>query len=182
MPLYHSAGLRPIATCSASKFDLALRFGAEKVFDYHSPTCAADIRAYTGNQLAYAFDCIAEADTTQLCYTALGRAGGRYVTLEPYRESVVKTRASTIEPSWFLATSIFGNKIALDGVYGRDARPEDKAFATAAFEAVQTLLDRGLIDTHPVKMMPGGWKGVMGGVDTIRSQPPSGYKLVYPVL
>lgn len=143
------AGLRPIATASASKFDLVTRFGAEKVFDYHSATCAADIRAYTGNQLAYALDCIAEADTTALCYGAIGRAGGRYVTLEPFRESVAKTRPETVRPSWFLATSIFGAKIALDGVYGRDARPADKAFAAEAFRAVQTLLDRGAIDPHP---------------------------------
>lgn len=178
-----SAGLRPIATCSPSKSDLCLRFGAEKVFDYRSPTCAADIRAYTGNQLAYAFDCVAEADTTQLCYGSIGRAGGRYVTLEPFRESIAKTRDLTIDPSWFLATSIFGNKIALDGVYSREAKHQDRAFATQAFLAVQALLDRGgLIDTHPVKSMPGGWEGVIRGVDIIRSQPPSGYKLVYSVL
>ncbi|KAI1639214.1 GroES-like protein [Biscogniauxia mediterranea] len=180
--LLRIAGLRPIATASPSKFNLALRFGAEKVFDYHSETCAADIRAYTGDQLAYAFDCVAEADTTQLCYRAMGRAGGRYVTVEPFRESVAKTRALTIEPSWLMATSIFGNKIALEGAYGREAQAEHRVFGGRAFAAVQTLLDRGLIETHPIKSMPGGWKGVMGGVDIIRGQPPSGYKLVYSLL
>ncbi|KAI0487510.1 GroES-like protein [Xylaria cf. heliscus] len=176
------AGLRPIATASPSKFNLAIRFGAEKVFDYHSETCADDIRAYTGNQLAYAFDCVAEADTTQLCYRAIGRAGGRYVTVEPFRESVTKTRDLTIEPSWLMATSIFGNKIALEGAYARDARPDYRDFGGRAFAAVQTLLDRGLIETHPIKSMPGGWEGVIAGVDIIRGKPPSGYKLVYSVL
>ncbi|GAP93360.2 putative polyketide enoylreductase [Rosellinia necatrix] len=175
------AGLRPIATASPSKFHLALRFGAEKVFDYHSETCADEIREYTGNQLAYAFDCVAEADTTQLCYRSIGRAGGRYVTVEPFRESVAKTRELTIEPSWLMATSIFGNKIALEGAYARDARPDYRDFGGQAFAAVQSLLDRGLIDTHPIKSMPGGWEGVLGGVDIIRGQPPSGYKLVYSV-
>lgn len=176
------AGLRPIATASPSKFDMVLRFGAEKVFDYHSETCAADIREYTGNQLAYAFDCVAEADTTQLCYGAIGRAGGRYVTVEPFRESVAKTRELTVEPSWLMATSIFGNKIALEGAFARDARPDYRVFGSEAFSAVQALLDNGLIDTHPIKSMPGGWEGVLGGVDIIRGQPPSGYKLVYSVL
>ncbi|KAI1312187.1 GroES-like protein [Xylaria venustula] len=175
------AGLRPIATASPSKFDLALRFGAEKVFDYHSETCAAEIREYTENQLAYAFDCIAEAETTNLCYQSIGRAGGRYVTVEPFRDSVVKTREFTVEPSWLMATSIFGNKIALEGAFARDAVPEYKVFGGKAFSAVQTLLDRGLIYTHPAKSMPGGWEGVMEGVKIIRSQPPSGYKLVYRV-
>ncbi|KAM0815674.1 putative Enoyl reductase (ER) domain-containing protein [Seiridium cardinale] len=176
------AGLRPVATCSASKRDLVLSFGAEKVFDYNSPTCAADIRTYTGNELSYAFDCVAEADTTQLCYAAIGRAGGRYVTVEPFRESIAKTRSVLIEASWILATSVFGNKIALDGVYGRDANPEHRIFGGQAFEAFQCLLDQGLIDTHPVKTMSGGWEGVRQGVDIIRNQPPSCYKLVYPVL
>ncbi|KAI0434082.1 GroES-like protein [Xylaria sp. FL1042] len=176
------AGLRPIATASPSKFDIPLRFGAEKVFDYHSETCAADIRAYTGNQLGYAFDCVAEAETTDLCYQSIGRAGGRYVTVEPFRESVAKTREFTVEPSWLMATSIFGNKIALEGAFARDAVPEYKVFGGKAFAAVQALLDRGLIETHPTKSMPGGWEGVLEGVNIIRSKPPSGYKLVYRVL
>lgn len=80
-----------------------------------------------------------------------------------------------------MALTIFGGKVALDGAYGRDARPQDRLFSTRAFAAVQDLLDRGLIDPHPVKIMPGGWEGVMRGVDTIRNQAISGHKLVYPV-
>lgn len=176
-----SAGLRPIATCSPSNNDLVLRFGAEKVFDYRSPDCAAEIRAYTGNELAYTLDCVSLADTTQLCYNAMGRAGGRYVSLEPFREAVTQTRSLTIEPSWVMALSIFGTKVALDGEYGREARPQDRRLGAEAFAAVQSLLDHGLIDTHPVKVMPGGWEGVTKGVDIIRSQALSGLKLVYPV-
>ncbi|KAI0911520.1 GroES-like protein [Ustulina deusta] len=175
------ARLRPIATASPSKSDLALRFGAEKVLDYHSETCAVDIREYTGDQLAYAFDCVAEAETTELCYQSIGRAGGRYVTAAPFLESVARTREFTIEPSWLMATSIFGNKIALEGAFARDAVPEWKVFGGKAFHAVQTLLDRGLIETHPTKSMPGKWEGVLAGVDIIRGQLPSGYKLVYLV-
>ncbi|KAF7714213.1 PKS_ER domain-containing protein [Penicillium ucsense] len=181
LQLLKLAGLRPIATCSPSNIDLVTRFGAEKAFDYHSPTCATDIRAYTGNQLAYAFDCISQVDTTTLCYAALGRAGGRYVALDPPRETVTQTRAATVEPSWIMGLTLFGSKIALDGEYYRDARPQDRVFGAAAFRAVEDLLHRGLIQPHPVKIMPGGWEGVMRGVDIIRSQPPSGYKMVYTV-
>ncbi|KAL7911486.1 GroES-like protein [Trichoderma velutinum] len=176
------AGLRPIATCSPSNNELVLRFGAEKVFDYRSPTCAEDIRAYTGNELAYTLDCVSQADTTQLCYGSIGRAGGRYVSLEPFRETVAQSRALTIQPSWVMVLTIFGRKVALDGEYGREARPEDRKFGAKAFAAVQALLDRGLINTHPVKAQPGGWEGVVEGVDIIRTQALSGYKLVYSVL
>lgn len=176
----HSAGLRTIATCSPANFDLALKFGAEKVFDYHSDTCAADIRAYTLGELAYALDCVSLADTTNLCYKAIGRAGGRYVSLEPFRETVTQTRP-TIEPSCLMVLSIFGGDVALEGDYGRKARPQDRRLGAEAFAAVQELLDRGLIDTHPAQVMLGGWEGVMKGVDIVRTQPPSGRKLVYPV-
>ena len=173
-----SAGLRPIATCSPSNFELARSFGAENTFDYRSPTCAADIRAYTHNALAYALDCVSLVETTQLCYSAIGRAGGRYVALEPCRETITNTRR-VVQASWLMVLTIFGDKVALDGEYGREARPEDREFGSRLFAAAQVLLDRGEIQPHPIKSMPGGWKGVIEGVDIIRAQTLSAQKLVY---
>ncbi len=103
------------------------------------------------------------------------------MTLEPFRDSVVKARNLTIQPSWFMATQIFGEDIAMDGVYARTANPEDRAFGAQAFLAFQTLLDRNLIKSHPVKSMPGGWEGVVKGVTSMRSTQPSGFKLTYKV-
>ncbi|RFU24289.1 hypothetical protein B7463_g12047, partial [Scytalidium lignicola] len=174
-------GLRPIATSSPRNFELVRRFGAEKVFDYNSPECADEIRGYTRNTLAYALDCIATAETTQLCYGAIGRAGGRYATVEPFREAITSQRPLTIVPSWLLAVTVFGRKVALDGEYGRDASPGDHDFAIKLTAQVQALLDQGKIGTHPIKVMSGGWDGVIEGVDTIRLQEMSGQKLVYPV-
>ncbi|KAK4642249.1 putative secondary metabolism biosynthetic enzyme [Podospora bellae-mahoneyi] len=180
--LLKNAGLRPIASCSPSNFALVERFGAEKVFDYHSPTCAQEIREYTRNELEYALDCVSQADTTKLCFESIGRAGGRYVSLEPFRDTVAQTRALTIEPSWVMVLSIFGIKVGLEGEYGREATPEDRRFGAQAFAAVQSLLDGGKIQAHPIKVMPGGWEGVMKGVDIIRSQSLSGQKMVYSVV
>lgn len=174
-------GLRVVTTCSPTSAPLALRFGAERTFDYASPTCAADIRAYTGNTLAHAIDCVSQADTTQLCYGALGRAGGKYVSLEPFREAVAASRALTVRPSFCMGLTLFGKEVALDGVYGREARPQDRKMATDMFAQVQRLMDEGLFETHPVRAMEGGWEGVMRGVDTVRTQTSSGYKLVYAV-
>lgn len=168
-------------TCSPANFDLVLRFGAEKVFDYHSPTCAADIREYTSNELAYALDCVTQADTTQMCYSALGRAGGRYVALEPFRDQVAKTRALTVKPTWVMVLDIFGDEVHLEGEYHRDANAENREAGTELFAAVQKCMDSGLIQAHPVKAGKGGWQGVVQGVETIRKQPLSGQKLVYSV-
>ncbi|KAI9687443.1 MAG: putative secondary metabolism biosynthetic enzyme [Bathelium mastoideum] len=173
------AGLRPIATSSPSNFELCKRFGAEKVFDYKSPSCAADIKAYTRNTLGYVLDCVSQGETTQLGYSAMGRAGGRYCALEPFREAVTSTRPKTVNPSWLMVLSIFGKKVALDGVYGREANPADRELGRKSFAAVQTLLDQGLVNTHPVKVMSGRWEGVVKGVDIIREQAMSGQKLVY---
>jgi NADPH:quinone reductase-like Zn-dependent oxidoreductase len=176
-----SAGLRPIATCSPSNFDLIRRFGAEQVFDYRSPTCAADIRAYTKNELAYALDCITLAETTQLCYESLGRAGGRYVGLEPFRQAVADTRALTVRPSWLMVLTIFGTQVALNGDFYRDAQPEDREFGAKLFSTLQAVMDRGSIEPHPIKAMTGGWQGVLEGVDMIRNSSLSAQKLVYSV-
>ncbi|KAF3769435.1 GroES-like protein [Cryphonectria parasitica EP155] len=175
------AGLRPIATCSAKNFQLVRSFGAEEVFEYSDPECAAAIRKYTGNTLAYALDCVATAETTQLCYGAIGRAGGRYATVEPFRDAIAAQRPHTIKPSWLLALTVFGRKVALDGDYARDPSPEDHRLAVELTKQVQVWLDRGQISVHPVKIMTGGWDAVLEGVDIIRKQAVSGQKLVYPV-
>ncbi|KAL4746132.1 hypothetical protein BDW72DRAFT_197982 [Aspergillus terricola var. indicus] len=178
LQLLKLAGLRPIATCSPRNMALALKFGAEKVFDYNSPNCASDIKAYTNNELSYVLDCVTQADTTTLAYAAMGRAGGRYVSLEPFRDTVAQTRALTIVPSWVMVLTIFGKSVALDGEYGREARPEDRAFGKRAFSIFQDLLDKGLVGTHPVKLVDGGWEGVCKAVDLVRGQGVSGEKVV----
>ncbi|ORY18398.1 chaperonin 10-like protein [Clohesyomyces aquaticus] len=176
------AGLRPIATCSPANFALAKRFGAEATFDYNSPSTAVAIREYTANELAYALDCISTAETTQLCCDAMGRAGGRYCALEPFRTSVTAKRSLTITPSWILALTIFGERVDMDGEYARDAMPKHRKVGVKAFEAVQKLLDRGMLDTHPARVVKGGWEDVIKGVEEIRGQGVSGYKLVYSLV
>ena len=102
------------------------------------------------------------------------------MALEPYREQLAVRKTVTL--SWLMVLTVFGQKVALDGVYGRDARPEDHEFAKGLFKATQGLLDDGKITTHPVKVMRGGWEGVMKGVEIIRGQELSGQKLVYQVV
>ena len=111
----------------------------------------------------------------------MGRAGGRYCSLEPFGAAVTQRRALTIQPAWILALTIFGQKIALDGEYGREAKPDHRELGVRAYEAVQTLLDGGLIETHPAKIMDSGWEEVIKGVEIIRRQNISGYKLVYSI-
>ncbi|KAF5857796.1 hypothetical protein ETB97_005248 [Aspergillus alliaceus] len=174
------AGLRPIATCSPSNFALVLGFGAEKVFNYRSPDCAKEIRAYTRNGLAYALDCVSESDSAQLCYGAIGRAGGRYCGVEPVRQAVAAARP-TVRASWVMVLTMFGGRVALDGEYAREASAADRALSAKIFAAIQTLLDNGRIKSHPVRVLADSRAGVIQGVDIIRTGAISGQKLVVRV-
>lgn len=75
--LLKHCGLRVITTCSPRNFDLVKSYGADVCFDYNSPTCGPDIRAFTNDSLDYALDCITVDSSLKICYQALGRLGGK---------------------------------------------------------------------------------------------------------
>jgi NADPH:quinone reductase-like Zn-dependent oxidoreductase len=155
-------------------------YGAEAVFDYRSPTCAAEIRAYTKNSLKYVLDCISEPETMQFCYACIGRAGGKYTSLEPYAE-FLHTRP-TVKPDWVLGPMILGKPIGWRPPFKRNGDAEVREFAVKWFKTAQRLLDEGKLKMHPVRLMPGGFQGVLDGMDLLRNKQISGEKLVYRLL
>ncbi|TAQ90375.1 hypothetical protein B7494_g1326 [Chlorociboria aeruginascens] len=179
LQLLKLSGLRPIAICSPHNFALVESYGAEKCFDYNSSTCAEDVRAYTNNRCKYALDCITEAATMTICYAAIGRTGGNYCGLEPFPER--QHTRKIIKPDWVLGLTIYGKKVALDGVYGRDPLPDDYEFGKEWFAVSQRLLNAGRVRSHPVREGNGGFEGVLGAVDGLRRGGVSGYKLVYAI-
>ncbi|KAK3299487.1 uncharacterized protein B0H64DRAFT_355625 [Chaetomium fimeti] len=172
------AGYHVIATCSARNFDLAREYGADEVFDHSSPTCAADIRERTRNGLRFALDCITTPETTRLCYAALGRSGGRYVSLDPFSEAVAASRA-IVKPDWVLGPELVGEDIAWPEPHGRKGNPEARVFCEAWTRTLQRLLNEDLLRTHPQLVRETGLAGALGGLDDIRAKKVSGQKLVY---
>lgn len=81
---YFRSGFSPVVTCSPRSFDLVKSLGAIEAFDYQSPTCGIDIQTYTSNSLQYAMDCITNTRSMSTCYAAIGRSGGKYVSLDPF--------------------------------------------------------------------------------------------------
>ncbi|KAI0481396.1 hypothetical protein GGR56DRAFT_689136 [Xylariaceae sp. FL0804] len=70
-------------------------YGAAACFNYHSPTCGADIREHTGGRLRHVFDCVTDAATMEMCYQAMGRSkegGGSYIAVDPISTAVQYTR------------------------------------------------------------------------------------------
>ncbi|KAL1970223.1 hypothetical protein VTN77DRAFT_5383 [Rasamsonia byssochlamydoides] len=178
--LVRRSGLIPITTCSPRNFPLVERYGAEKAFDYHSPTAVDEIRKYTKNALVYALDCFCDASSMIFCYGALGRAGGRYTTLEPYLERL-HTR-KTVKPDWVLGPALFGKKIAWNGPYGLEGDPQLRVFGREWFLCAQRMLDRGEIVPHPARVGEKiGLEGVLDGLELLRKRAVSGEKLVYRV-
>ncbi|RLL93806.1 hypothetical protein CFD26_101544 [Aspergillus turcosus] len=167
LQLLRMAGYAPLATCSPANFDLVIGRGAIRAFDYRSPTCVDDIRAYTGDRLAYVLDCIGNVDTMTLCYGAIGDQGGRYSALEYYPRTLT-IRRRDVAHDWILGWTLFGAEVQLAGVYHRPPIPEDRLFGKQWVELVGQLVMQGRLQPHPLDIIPGPLSTVIPQVDRLR--------------
>ncbi|KAH8688607.1 chaperonin 10-like protein [Talaromyces proteolyticus] len=177
--LLKQSGLTVVTTCSPGNFSLVKSYGADEVFDYHSPTCAEDIKAYTKNRLKYVLDVITQARTTQICYSAIGRAGGRYIGLELINKSFTSGLRRTVDAGWINSLTFLGREVCLAEGYESKARPDHQAFTKKWLTTAQNLLDNGSLRSHPPRVMPNGFEAVIDSVERIRRQEVSGQKLVH---
>ncbi|KAL4884293.1 chaperonin 10-like protein [Aspergillus karnatakaensis] len=171
------AGHRPIATSSPANFDLVRGAGAEEVFDYRSPTCTADVRAYTRNSLRFVLDCVSETTAMEFSYACIGRAGGRYTALHPFSSRVAASRP-TVKADWVFQPALFGRDVAWPAPFGRPGDPELRQFAKRFYRQAQELLEKGELRPHPISLSSHGFPGVLAAVDRLRQGGVSGIKLV----
>ncbi|GKU09228.1 unnamed protein product, partial [Fusarium langsethiae] len=174
--LLRLANLIPIATCSPRNFDLVKSHGAEEVFDYRDKNCADKIRESTQGNLKYALDCITTVESTAFCFKAIGRAGGKYVSLDP-----IPTHAATrkvVKTDWVLGPSIFGEGSTWPEPYRRPPSDEMRRYGAELFALTQRLICEGKLKHHPVRVLEGGLEAVLGGMDVITSGAYSGEKIV----
>jgi hypothetical protein len=160
-------------------FPLVKSRGAVKVLDYHSPTCAADIRSYTKNRLAYIIDPMVEARTMELCYASMGRLGGKYCCLEMYNEEL-RTR-NVVKPELVMGMAILGRKVQLEDGYGVDESPERRRFGVEWFSAMRKVMDEGKLTWHPVGLLPGRWDAILEGLALLKNREVSSEKLVVKI-
>ncbi|KAK8132174.1 alcohol dehydrogenase GroES-like domain-containing protein [Apiospora kogelbergensis] len=184
--LLKCAGLTPIATCSPANNALCTSLGAAACFDYRSPTCGADIRAWTNSGLAHVLDCVTDAATMEMCYEAIGTSladGGpaAYVAIDPLSTRVQYTRRD-VRADWVMVYSLLGEPLPLPGVYGRPDSAADRAFGARLFELVEALIAQGRVKGHPVEVRPGGLEAVLGGIGELRMGNVRAKKLVYSLV
>ncbi|TLS21202.1 uncharacterized protein PpBr36_10636 [Pyricularia pennisetigena] len=174
------SGLVPITTCSPHNFALVEQYGAEKAWDYKDARAVDQIREYTKNRLKYVLDCFCEGNSMSFCYDCIGRPGGFYTSLEPYNQVKAASR-KLIKADWLLGPALFGKKLGWPPPYDVEPDPALREFGREWYLCVQALLDQGLLKTHPVKMVEGGFKGVLDGLELLRNKAVSGAKLVVHV-
>ena len=136
-------------------------------------------KSYTKNNLRYALDCITTVESTALCFAALGRAGGKYFSLDPFAEHAV-TRA-TVKTDWVLGPCLFGEGSVWPEPYRRPPSKEDLAYGTRLWAVAQRLLDEGRLRHHPVRLLEGGGGGleqVLVGMEMVRKGEFKGEKCV----
>lgn len=154
-------------------------FGATALYDYAVPDIGRTIRADTKGRLRHALDCISDRESTQCCYDALGRAGGRDASLEVIKAEW-RTREA-IRQDFVMSLEGTGLEIALDGEYKRPASSEKRQVAAKMFLIFQQLLNDKMLKTHPVEVVGSGLSSVIEGIATLKSGLVSGKKLVVQV-
>lgn len=179
--LLHLSGLKPIVTCSPHNFELVRSYGADLVFDYARPSGIEGgerVRKETGGRLRHVLDCAVDEDSVACCYAALGRIGGRYISLESCQEELrLKTGRRTVSYRFVMGLESFGKEVQLEGDYWRPG--SDKMFESVAqfFLMVQRLLDDGTLKPHPVELIDGGFDGIIQGLQRLQQGKISGKKL-----
>jgi NADPH:quinone reductase-like Zn-dependent oxidoreductase len=169
------SGYRVLTTCSPHNFDLVRGLGADAVFDYNDPESAAQIRQQTNNSLKLVLDCISLPSSVEFNDKALSTEGGEYLSLLP-----VKIDRANVNSRAVLVYSALGEAFNF-GNMAVPAKPEDFEHAKKFTQAAQALLDLGKIKVHPPKVGKDGLRGVLEGLELLRTDKVSGAKLVYNI-
>jgi hypothetical protein len=152
----------------------------DAAFDYNSPNCVADIKAFAKDNLAHVMDCISLGDSTRISASAIRLAGGIYsVLLEVNREQVAAINPN-IKVNFTLAYSIFGERYAWPPTEFAPV-PEDFEFGKKFWELSAGLLASGKVKVHrpAVNKYGTGLDGVLKGLDAMKQGKVHGEKLVF---
>ncbi|KAI9787530.1 MAG: hypothetical protein M1839_000060 [Geoglossum umbratile] len=171
------SGYTVVTTCSPRNFDLVKSLGADAVFHYNDPNCAAEIRKFTNDKLFHVFDTISSDATAAICAGAIGTAGGKYSCLVKPLPNMPR---DDVESQLTFAYTGAGETFS-KGPTEFPAVPEDYEFQKDFWNLAETLLGDEKFKVHPPHVGKGGLEGVLEGLQLMREDKVSGQKLVYRV-
>lgn len=133
-------------------------------------------RTYTKNNLSYALDCVTNVESTAVCFQAIGRAGGRYISLNPFPEHAATRKMVTTD--WTLGPTIFGEGSTWPAPYGREGSDKERRFGEELWRVASRLVEEGKLRHHPLRVMLGGFEQIKQGMEIVGSGQVSGEKIV----
>ncbi|KAK6069581.1 TOXD protein [Seiridium cupressi] len=180
------SGYTVISTSSTQHHDYLRELGADAVFDYKSPTCGADIKAWVegrGQKLRKAWDCVSVESSGEICAGALAddEEGGTYSALLGVdKEKLLAVNKNLKGPLTTLGYLAFGEEFRR-GSNTVAAVPGELQHANMFWELARGLLEEDKIQTVRPTVNKGGdgLEGVFKGLDELRQGRVSGEKLVY---
>ncbi|KAM3557266.1 hypothetical protein ARSEF4850_005141 [Beauveria asiatica] len=178
------SGLTVITTCSPANFDLVKALGASAAFDYNSPTCAADIKAFTNNALLRAWDCT--GDGAGVCAAAMSdNDGGTYGTIMPADyELLARTNPRVTGQPFVRGYDAQGENYCWLGEDLVRPDPAEMEYYEFFLGITQPLLESGQV--RPLRAAlnktGSGLEGVLKGLEKMQAGVTvSGEKLVYTI-
>lgn len=158
-----------------------MSYGAVGTASYTSTTCVETIKSLaSGIPIKHALDCITDAESAAICFSALSRGGGRYACLEDCAESWQTRRAVKVKA--VMGFEMLGNDVDLGHpTYARKANPELFAIGASWAQEMQLLLDKGVMTTQPIREVEGQFEGVIKALEMLKSGEVRGEKLVIQI-
>lgn len=171
------SGLCVITTCSEKNFEAVKALGADEVFDYRDEKCGEKIREVTKDGLKFAFDCVSEGNSMEICAKALSSdgSGTQYNALLP-----VEFPRKDVKTSFTVGYSVNGEDFTFFGNY-QPAKPQDFDFGKRWGTLAEKLLTSGSIKAPATTIRKGGLQGVLEGLEDMKNGRISRQKLVYRI-
>lgn len=113
----------------------------------------------------------------KFCLGCISRAGGKYVSLDPFPEQAAGVR-KMVSKDWVLSPSIFGEGSMWPAPYGRPPDDTLRQFGEELWQLAQQLVDDGKLNHHPLRILDGNLESVIEGLRMVRTGQVSGEKIV----
>ncbi|KAL4923307.1 zinc-binding alcohol dehydrogenase family protein [Aspergillus undulatus] len=173
-------GYTPIAIASNRSAELATEYGAAGTASYAAKDCVDTVKSLAGKPIRRILDCITDAESAAICYSAMARTGGTYACLEECPEAWRTRRIVKVKE--VMGFQILGVDVNLgDSTYTRLADQKLFAIGTQWAREIQALMESGQLKAHPLRELPGGWDAIIEGLEMLRKGEVRGQKLVVEI-